>query len=227
MRSHFKKSSKSNSVAVPTEITALCKRAPLLVTESREEYEGLFCSVAQTVAPTNYVEWIGTANYVAMVWDIWRLRRAKAGIINATRHEALRTIFESVLPDGEHSFEIAAQLADDWYEKPDQRPAIIERLGKYDLDDEAISAQALALRSAEIEKIDRSIQQLEINCMAQLREIEFHRRALSWRSPKTLTDIAEGTLEPNHLPAPSEETSVGVKADRHHRGYRRTNSATR
>src|SRR5262249_55735760 len=143
--------------------------------------------------PQNDLEWISTGHYLDDVWEIRRLRLAKAAIINMTRHDALRTILESILPATEDQAETAARLAEEWYEKPDQRPAIMEGLGKHDLDDEAISAQALALRSGELKKIDRRLQQVEISSMARLREIDFHRRALSWQPPQRLKEIAAGS----------------------------------
>ena len=202
-------SNESNALVVPPEIARFSMRPPLLVTESRQDYDALFNSVAQTIAPTNNLEWISTGNYVDLVWEIRRLRRAKAGIINATRHEAFRTVFESILPDTDDRVELAARLAREWYEKPDERTAIIDRLAKHDLDDDAISAQAFALRSPEIEKIDRMMQQLEISSMAQLREIEFHRRATSWRTPKSLSQVVDGIAEPIRLPPSGGDVHVG------------------
>jgi hypothetical protein len=114
----------------------------------------LFDSVAQTIVPAHNLEWIAVGNYVDLRWEIRRLRYAKASIINATRLEALRTIFDSILPETSDRDRVAAELAHEWYDKPDERSAIKDLLGKHDLDDDAISAQALALRSPEIEKID-------------------------------------------------------------------------
>jgi hypothetical protein len=198
-------SNESNALVVPPEIARIVKRPKLVVTESRQDYDALFDSVAQTIVPTNNLEWIGVGNYVDLRWGIIRLRCAKAAIINATRLEAFRTIFESILPETDDRVQIATQLAHDWYEKPEERAAIKDLLGRHDLDDDAISAQALALRSPEIEKIDRMMQQLEISSMAQLREIEFHRRASSWRTPESLMQVVDGVAEPIGLPAPSGE----------------------
>jgi hypothetical protein len=44
------------------------------------------------------------------------------------------------------------------------------------------------------------IQQLELSSMAQLREIEFHRRASSWHAPKSLQTLDRN--EPRRLQAP-------------------------
>jgi hypothetical protein len=201
-------SNQTNALVVPPESARFVKRPRLLVTESPHDYDALFNAVAQTIVPANNLEWIAVGNYVDMVWEKRRLRCVKAAIINATRIEAFRTVFESILPETEDRLEVAALLAHEWYEKPDDRSAILDLLGKHDLDDAAISAQALALRSPEIERIDRMIQQLEISSMAQLREIEFHRRASSWRTPESLMQVVDGVAEPSRLPAPEGEVHV-------------------
>ena len=51
----------------------------------------------------NSLEWIATGNYVNQQWDIRRQRQAKAGIINATRREAFRVVFESDPSGGRRS----------------------------------------------------------------------------------------------------------------------------
>jgi hypothetical protein len=184
-------SNEVKALVVPPEIARFFKKAPLLVTEFQEDYDALFQGAAQAIVPTNILEWSSTRNWVDSQWDMRRQRIAKAGIINATRHEALRTILESILPETDDRIELAARLADEWYEKPDERHAILERLGKHDLDDDAISAQAMALRAPELEKIDRALQQLAVISMAHLREIEFYRSISPWRASKELDQVAD------------------------------------
>jgi hypothetical protein len=197
----------SNALVVPPGMARFFKKAPLLITESRQEYDALFNCVAQTIAPTNILEWISTRNYIDTEWEIRRKRNAKSAIINMTRKEALRMILESILPEAHDRIELAACMADRW-SNPDERPDILQLLEMHDLDDDAISAQAMALRVPEIEKIDEMIQQLEISSMARLREIEFHRRASSWRAPKELQQVVDVVAEPIQLPPPGDDTSA-------------------
>jgi hypothetical protein len=202
-------SNESNVLVVPPGIARFLKKPPLLVTESRQDYEEFFNSVAQAIAPTNSLEWIATGNYVDQKWEIKRLRYGKAAIINATRQEAFRTVFESILPETDDRIEAAAKMADQWFVNPSERPILLELLKMHDLDDDAISAQALVMRAPELEMIDRAIQRLEIVSMAQLREIEFHRRASSWRAPESLMEIVDGVAEPIPLQPPGGDVHVG------------------
>jgi hypothetical protein len=199
----------SNALVVPPEISSFFAKPPLLVTENREDYDALFVSVARTIAPANTLEWLSARSYVDLVWEIGRLRRAKAAIINATRLDALRMVFESMLPEADDRLEMAARMADQWFVNPDERPGLLKLLRIHELDDDAISAHALALRAPELEKIDRTLQQLEISSMAHLREIEFHRRASSWRPPKDLLKVVDAIAEPIPLAPPGTGAHVG------------------
>jgi hypothetical protein len=197
------------TLTIPDELAAFLKRPPLLVTEDPAEYDAVFDSVAQTIIPVDRLEWLGVGRYVDFVWEAKRLRRAKAGIVNTTYREALFRVLETILPETDRS-EVAARLVEDWFEKPAERKSVIDLLAKYGLDPESACAEAMALRAPELEKFDRMMQQLEVAGMSQLREIEFHRRASSWRAPNRLKEIVDGTaVEPFQLPKPDEATHVG------------------
>jgi hypothetical protein len=195
-------SEQSKALTIPAQLNSLFNRPALLVTESPAEYDGLFTAVAETIQPVDNIEWISMSKYVDFVFESIRWRRAKAGIINATFREALCTVVESILPDTDDRLEVAARLVDEWYEKPAERKAIIDLLAKHGLDPDAVAAEAIALRVGELERIDRMLQQLEIASMAQLREIEFHRRASSWHPPSRLQEIVDSAAEPIQLPKP-------------------------
>jgi hypothetical protein len=203
-------SNESNVPVMPSGISVFFKRPPLLVTESGQDYDAFFNAAVQAIIPMNGLEWIATGNYVNQQWDIRRQRQAKAGIINATRREAFRTVFESILPEAADRVETAANMADRWFMNPDERPVLLQLLQMHDLDDDAISAQALAMRAPELEMIDREIHRLEVISMAQLRELEFHRRAQSWRAPNSLLQIVDGVAEAIPLQPSGGDVQVGA-----------------
>jgi hypothetical protein len=203
-------SNETNVLVIPFGIAVFFKKPPLLVTESRQDYDAFFSAAVQAIAPMNGLEWIATGNYVNQQWDIRRQRQAKAGIINATRREAFRVVFESILPEATDRVETAANMADRWFMNPDERPVLLQLLKMHDLDEDAISAQALAMRAPELEMIEREIHRLEVISMAQLREIEFHRRAPSWRAPKSQLQIVDGVAESIPLQPSGGDVQVGA-----------------
>jgi hypothetical protein len=203
-------SNESNVPVIPSGMAGFFKKPPLLITESLQDYDAFFNAAVQAIVPINSLEWIATGNYVNQQWDIRRQRQAKAGIINATRREAFRAVFESILPEAADRVETAANMADGWFMNPDERPALLQLLKMHELDDDAISAQAIAMRAPESEMIDREIHRLEVISMAQLREIEFHRRASSWRFPKSLLQIVDGVAESIPLQPSGGDMQVGA-----------------
>src|SRR6266566_3405887 len=82
---------------IPPEIRALLGEPPLLISEDPGAYEFLLATFANAVRPTDPIEWIHVKDCVDLTWEIQRIRRAKAGIIDVARKEALRSILESIL----------------------------------------------------------------------------------------------------------------------------------
>jgi hypothetical protein len=64
-------------------MTKTLARPALLLTESKDDYEALQASLEHEIMPRNFVESIYVADIAALSWEILRLRRARAGIINA------------------------------------------------------------------------------------------------------------------------------------------------
>jgi len=54
-------------------------------------------------------------------------------------------------------------------------------LARYGLDEKAITAQAFALRSRELEKLEHMLASAELRRSSMLREIGSYRDGLSWR----------------------------------------------
>src|SRR6266567_1916377 len=109
---------------IPPEIRALLGEPPLLISEDPGAYEFLLATFANAVRPTDPIEWIYVKDCVDLTWEIQRIRRAKAGIIDVARKEALRSILESILEQenlelGKGRISEADAKADGWYTCPD------------------------------------------------------------------------------------------------------------
>lgn len=170
-----------DELILPSAIHRFFNKPILLASESPREYVSLFEGVVRIIDPRSDLEWLSTRNYFEDQWDIRRQRISKAAITNAARHEALRTLLASILPKTDDRLERAVRLAEEWFEMPDERPAILALLGKHGLDENAITAQATALRATEIERIDKQVRRLEISCKAHLRDLKMLQGTPSWR----------------------------------------------
>ena len=92
------------ALTIPAEIRTLLGEPPLLISEDPSAYDALLATFAATVRPEDCIEWIYVKDCVDLNWEIRRIRQAKAGIIDVTRKEALRSILESILEEDDLEF---------------------------------------------------------------------------------------------------------------------------
>src|SRR5207248_5244198 len=85
-------------------------------------YEAMFANMAAAVMPTDGSEGIWRKDCVDLTWEIRRIRLAKAGMIDATRKEAVKSMLESILEHNEligwDRISQADVKADGWYNDP-------------------------------------------------------------------------------------------------------------
>jgi hypothetical protein len=68
---------------------ALLPKLPLLITESAEEFDALRDAFEREIKPRGIIEQMYVHDICSIVWEILRLRRGKAAIINAAFRDAL------------------------------------------------------------------------------------------------------------------------------------------
>src|SRR5258705_12801707 len=98
-------------------VRSLSLEPPLLITESAEEFENLCDRLEQEVKPSGIIEQIYVQDVANIVWEILRLRRCKAVLINTGFQRALRTLLENLLENTDCAEEVT-DLAVDWFTKP-------------------------------------------------------------------------------------------------------------
>ncbi len=197
------------------EVRALLGRPPVLISEDPSAYETMFANMAAAVMPRDAMEWILMKDCVDLSWEIRRIRLAKAGIVDVTRKEALRSILESILEEDERTgrdrIPAADIKADGWYNDPSAREALLAHLAKHGLEEEAITAQAFAIRSRELEKLDNMLASAERRRYAMLQDIGLYRDLFLLRMRDVISvvdgEIDEFSLEPPK-PQPIEPETV-------------------
>ena len=71
---------------------ALLPKLPLLITESSDEFDHIADAIYQELKPSGAIKQLYTADIIELSWEIQRLRRCKAGIVNLTFRPALKTL---------------------------------------------------------------------------------------------------------------------------------------
>jgi hypothetical protein len=61
---------------------------PLLITESEEEFKPIRQALYEELGPVGIIEQMYVNEFADIVWEILRLKRCKAGVINLTFHDA-------------------------------------------------------------------------------------------------------------------------------------------
>jgi len=191
---------------ISAEVRAFLGKPPLLISEDPSAYEAMFANMAAAVMPRDAIEWIWMKDCVDLTWEIHRIRRAIAGITDVTGKEALKSILESTLEDNEVTgtdrISAAGIKADAWYNDPAAKEALLAHLAKHGLDEEAITAQAFALRARELEKLNNMLASAERRRFALLQQMGAYRDLFYMRAREGICfvdEMDELTLE---LPKP-------------------------
>jgi hypothetical protein len=159
--------------------SALLPTAPLLITESKDEFDLLRDTLNQEVKPRGIIEQMYVEDVTYLVWEILRLRRSKAAIINLAFRDALTEVVMQLLrKPGEYKHELkdrADDLAREWFFDLNVRKQIAELLREFDLDETALEAEAFRKSADDLEGIDRLMASAEARrdkalvCIAQYR----------------------------------------------------------
>jgi hypothetical protein len=164
-----------SSVAV-SEVAGVFADAPLIIGEDPADYAQLTAKVLAVVRPGDFIEEMFARDVIDLFWEVTRLRRLKAGLLDANRGKGVKEIlFSFGSTDREHNRDLAAR----WHlGDKDARDPVAEVLADAGLSVEAIMGQTLSLSIDSIERIDRMIASAEARRGNALREIDRHRATL-------------------------------------------------
>ncbi len=158
---------------------ALLPKLPLLITESADEFDALRDAFEQEIKPRGIIEQMYVHDISSIVWEILRLRRCKAVIINSAFRSALQDLLKQLLRQpGQYNCELedeAQALAQAWFTDQEAKKQVSEILSRFDLDESAIEAEAIRRSSSDLELLDRMLTSLEsrrnkaLGCVAEYR----------------------------------------------------------
>jgi hypothetical protein len=156
---------------VPPDIEALFGVPPLLSTEDPRLYWEMLDRFAESVAPRNTIEWLWVKDIVDLSWEIARLRRYRALLIERKRDNKNAAI------------EYAREHADErgLFSLDPPTPAQIDaRRNAPRLDTEADSASLLMSEYLDMyETIDKLLMSAELRRDRILRELDFRRERIA------------------------------------------------
>jgi hypothetical protein len=178
--------------------SALPSVSPLLITESAEEFAQLRDAFYREINPRGQVEEMYVDEIVNKVWEILRLRRWKAAIMNFGFREALKDILSKLLQppvmlDLRVEME-TARLSVDWFQDDGAKKRVAKILRDFNLDESAIEAEAFRKSAAELEVIDRLLASSESRRNKALRNIDDYRYGFARQVRESSDRIMNGQV---------------------------------
>ena len=169
----------SNPMTQAGELSSVLPRAPLLITESKDEFDQIHNALDDQIKPRGIIEQMYVEDIAHLVWEVLRLRRSKVAIVNMAIRAALTKVITQLLlkPGGSYR-EVekrAEEMAYKWFSDPDVKNQIARLLQKFDLNETAIQAEAFRESADDLERIDRLMASAEARrdkalvCIAQYR----------------------------------------------------------
>lgn len=183
------------TVNEPTQTRTSSRPSILLRNERLEDFEALQEQLKQEIRPRGFIEEMYVGDIAALVWDIIRLRRLKAGIVNNAYHAALKNILTQILfePGGMYKAR-ADKLADEWLISAEAKKKVTAILDRRQMNEDSIFAEAFRLSASDLERIDRMMTLSEVRRERALSSIADYRltlgRDLAQRSSRILENDA-------------------------------------
>jgi|GEM_PF-1279374 len=160
------------ALAEPTMLD-LFGRPALLKGEDANLYDALLSRIVAAARPRDAFEWMLLKDYADLAWEILRLRRAKADVVNGMHKNALVMVLEKLALDPEP--------VRFFYKDPAAKAAIVDQLALHGLDEGVVTAEAVVSCLRELAALDAMIKSAETRRNLMLREIDYHRDGLATR----------------------------------------------
>jgi len=190
---------------IPADLADFFADPPLLTNENRDTYFNLRSGLIETIRPTNTCEWLLTLDLVVLAWDIRRLAKQKASLVNMTWKQAICMILEAHTDGDSVARRLGAEdFARKYFSNEESRKETIEYLAILGFTEDDIAAQAAAVRLQELDILDRQLGRARLTSMAITRDIQHHRAAGSWKQAHQILALVDGLADSRPLAAAVE-----------------------
>jgi hypothetical protein len=127
---------------------------PVSLGENAQTYESFLSEMVNYYNPSDPIEWIRVRDIADSQWQLQRMQRAIATIIDLAKVHALEKLLMSWRSDLLMS---ARSYAEGYFQHcPRYRPLVLKLLEEAGLTEHAFASAAVAMRAAEIDRMERS-----------------------------------------------------------------------
>ncbi len=159
---------------------SLLQNPPLLKSESAEEFNAFRRAVQNEIKPNGAIEKIYAGEFAKLHWEVQRMRRCKATIINIKLRPALKKLLLQLVGENSGLFDdIAGNLEEVsalYFTNQEAKTKVLALFAQFELTDAAIEAQALRKEIFRLDLIEKTLASLEarrdraLDCLANYRE---------------------------------------------------------
>ena len=166
--------------------------APLLPGEQEPDYANLVARIVAVAQPSDAIEDLLTRDVIDLTWEIFRLRRVKAGILKASINTGVERVLDDLGYGPEISFDYTEKLAKKWAAgDKNARKEVQAALDKAGLTTDDVTAKTLESKLDSFERLDRMLASAEARRNNALREIDRHREALGGAVRHAIDEVQE------------------------------------
>jgi hypothetical protein len=151
----------------------------------------LLARVANALRPADALEEVWVRDIVDLIWEVFRLRRLKAGLIAAAAHEGVAELLSPLMRDCN-----VKALAEGWAARDAKSvDKVNEALAGAGFTLDHVAARTFALRLFDFERIERMLTVAEQRRAAALRELDRHRDDYAQRLRRSLQAIEDDEFD--------------------------------
>lgn len=178
---------------------------PLLRTEAPAGYETLLQDLVEELQPSGTIAETFVADAAHHLWEIFRLRRAQATLINSAFREALENLLSGVCRDRSLKYyDQYKWVAGQYFLSAEKKQDVDEILAKFGLDQSAVVAESMRVVAEDIERLQRMEIEAEKRRDRALRNSAKHNTVLA----EKLRAAGDRALNSATLPADSRPKHV-------------------
>ena len=168
------------------------RAAPLLMTESQEDYDEFVARLIEEIAPQTLYDEILVRDIIEHTWHIRRLRWTRTSIINMSFRAAIVQLLVYELHSHSNDEVLAELLAARWFTCEKAKAEVAGVLGRFNLTELAIEAMAIKLNSAELECLGKELSIWEVRRNKALHKLYKRRDNLHERARTATQRVIDG-----------------------------------
>jgi hypothetical protein len=166
--------------------------APLLPGEQQADYADVAVRVVKAAKPRDAIEEFLVRDVIDLTWEIFRLRRAKAGALVASMSEGVREVLDGLGHGRDEDYGYTIRLGKQWRAgEEDARKEVEAALKRAGMTIDAVTAKTVERKIDSFERLDRMLASAEARRNNALREIDRHRDALGADVRRSIEEIED------------------------------------